>query len=566
MKTICANLWCKAAFEVSEDDLAFYDRISPVIAGKKHAIPPPLICADCRQQRRLAFRNERHLYKQTCNLCKSSIISIYSSDKGYTVYCPRCWWSDAWDALSYGRPFDFQRPFFPQFQELFRVVPKMAVLTIGLNMNSDYVHDVYMSKNCYLLFDGEQCQDSYYGEVFARIRNCCDFFYLKDSELCYDCVHCLHGYSLVGCRFCSNCSESFFLLDCRGCRHCIGCVNLVEKEYHIFNKPHTKEEYERFLSSSGVHTWTGYKSLQEQASKFSLLHPRRAVRGTMNEHVRGDNLSNCKDVFDCFDCDDMRDCRHCTNCPMGATDCFDLDAWGDRLNTAYDCAYAGADSRGLAGCWYVGNSASDILHSAYCLQGGANMLGCVGMRKKEFCILNTQYSKEEYETLALRIVEHMKKTAEWCQFFPTNLSAFAYNETVAQQYYPVTEKQALERGWRWKHDIDETPKAGKVIPAAKLPDSIDDIPDDILNWAITCEKTGKPFRIIKQELDFYKQLHLPVPRLHQDERHHQRITWRNPRKLWNRRCMKCSKGMQTSYAPDRPEKIYCEDCYLKEVY
>ena len=26
------------------------------------------------------------------------------------------------------------------------------------------------------------------------------------------------------------------------------------------------------------------------------------------------------------------------------------------------------------------------------------------------------------------------------------------------------------------------------------------------------------------------------------------------------------RRIETTYAPDRPEKVYCEQCYLKEVY
>ena len=106
----------------------------------------------------------------------------------------------------------------------------------------------------------------------------------------------------------------------------------------------------------------------------------------------------------------------------------------------------------------------------------------------------------------------------------------------------------------------------KVIPAEMLPDHLDQIPDDILNWAITCEVTGKPFKITPQELRFYRKMALPVPRRSWFERHLDRFHQRNPRHLWKRNCMKCGKEMQTTYAPERPEIVYCEECYLKEVY
>ena len=55
-------------------------------------------------------------------------------------------------------------------------------------------------------------------------------------------------------------------------------------------------------------------------------------------------------------------------------------------------------------------------------------------------ILNTSYSAHEYETLCAKIIGHMQSTAEWGEFFPHELSPFGYNETVAQEYFPMTEE------------------------------------------------------------------------------------------------------------------------------
>jgi hypothetical protein len=107
---------------------------------------------------------------------------------------------------------------------------------------------------------------------------------------------------------------------------------------------------------------------------------------------------------------------------------------------------------------------------------------------------------------------------------------------------------------------------GRVIAAKDLPDNINDVTDDILKRAVECEITKKPFRIIKQELEFYRKQNLPVPRRHHDRRHKDRMALRNPLKLWSRKCAKCGADIRTSYSPGRPEIVYCENCYLKEVY
>jgi hypothetical protein len=59
---------------------------------------------------------------------------------------------------------------------------------------------------------------------------------------------------------------------------------------------------------------------------------------------------------------------------------------------------------------------------------------------------------------------------------------------------------------------------------------------------------------------------LPIPRRHPDQRHLDRMALRNPRKLFDRKCDKCQVDMKTTYAPERKETVYCEECYNKEVY
>ncbi len=194
------------------------------------------------------------------------------------------------------------------------------------------------------------------------------------------------------------------------------------------------------------------------------------------------------------------------------------------------------------------------------------LFGCVGIKNKKYCILNQQYSREEYETLVPRIIEHMRKMGEWGQFFPAETSAFGYNESMASAYFPLSRAEVLRRGWHWRDVPEEQPQAERIIEAKDLPDRIDDVSDDILRSAIRCPATGRLFKVIKQELSYYRAHKIPLPRLHPDERHRRRIALRNPRKLWERSCACCAKPIFTSYAPERPERVYCEECYLREVY
>lgn len=114
-------------FFVTDKDLEFYDKISPVFAGQKYLIPSPTLSPDERMRRRLSWRNERKLYHGKCAKTGNQIISSYSHDKEYTVYDPKIWNSDDWDPYSFNLEFDFSKPFFSQFDILMKRTPKPAL-------------------------------------------------------------------------------------------------------------------------------------------------------------------------------------------------------------------------------------------------------------------------------------------------------------------------------------------------------------------------------------------------------------------------------------------------------
>ncbi len=88
--------------------------------------------------------------------------------------------------------------------------------------------------------------------------------------------------------------------------------------------------------------------------------------------------------------------------------------------------------------------------------------------------------------------------------------------------FPLTESEAKKQWFTWSNYESPFPKVEKTIPATRLPDTIEGIPDDILNWAILCEVSEKPFRITRLELDFYRRHQLQIPRKHPDERYKER--------------------------------------------
>jgi len=339
------------------------------------------------------------------------------------------------------------------------------------------------------------------------------------------------------------------------------CCGLQNKQYCCKNKQHSKDGYEEIVRKYAMKT---PEEMSREFESFSVTIPRKAQIQLNCEHSSGDYLYNCKNAIECFDCFDIEDSKYLLEC-RGVKDSMDLSLHDQDIELCYEITSGGEKNyQTKFGYCTVASPRSAYLYSCFYAK---DSFGCDGIHAQtQYCILNKQYTKEDYGKIMPKIIEHMMKSGEWGEFFPVPISTFAYNETVAQDHFPLSKEEVFAKGWVWKETIDEIPQVEKIIPAEKLPASIDDIPDDILNWAIKCEATKRPFRIIKPELAFYRKMKLPIPHFHPDERQKRRIALRNPRKLWDRQCAKCGSGIQTTYSPERPEIVYCEECYLKEVY
>ncbi len=560
MQRTCTQ--CATGFEITDEDFVFYEKVSPVFNGKKEAIPPPTLCPVCRRRRRLAFRNERNLYHRKCDWTGKQIISQYA-DPALKVYVNSEWWSDGWDALAYGKEMDFSRSFFEQFRELQRSVPHLCVANDASNENSDYTNQTGFLKNCYLVFDSDYCEKSLYLQTGKYSISTVDGLRPFHCELCYECVDCLRCYKTFYSQNCENCSDSYFLKDCIGCKNCFGCVNQRNKEYCIFNEYVGPEKYKERIAEFNLSNHASLEHAKKTIGEWLLKNPTKPHHNIAAENSSGDFLNSVQNVRECFDCNDIRDCRYCTNLSEKAVDCMDYDVWGFNAELLYEVITSGYNpSRVLFSfdCW------SNVHEMAYCDScfNSSNLFGCVGLRKNEYCILNKQYSKEEYEKLVPKIIEHMRTTGEWGEFFPFNVSLFGYNETVAQEYYPLPKSDAVAIGANW-HEEEETEKK-YLGPAYEIPDDIADVDDGILSQILSCEDTGKPYKIIPQELQFYRDGGIPIPRACPERRHRKRMALRNPRTLYERACANCQKTIQTTYAPDHPEIVYCEECYLASVY
>lgn len=517
----------------------------------------------CRMQRRYTYLNFEHLYRRPGEVPGTTIISALSSDKPFIVYEPKKWWSDAWDPMQYERVPQLDQLFFEQFHRLLLDVPMMSLFVDG-NENSPYVQYAGWSKNCYLCFCADYNEDCLYGHSIYYSQSLVDCFFCYSSELCYECVHCKECYHVFFAENSNNCRDAAFLFDCQNCHDCFGCVGLRNKEYCLLNVQLTKETYAERLKEYPLSRYSTLALVRNLMAPIIAAHPRKAFAGLSNENVSGDYLYNCKNCFQSFDCTDVRDCRYCHSM-RGANDCMDVSHWGHPAELCYECLAVGEGASHLLFCNCCWPNCSDLLYCMLCMSCH-NCFGCVGLRHKQYCVFNKEYSKEEYEELVPKMIERMRAGQEWGEFFPITISPYCYNESPAQRYLPLIKQEVLAKGWKWKDPEDLLQQVEKMIAAEQLPDAREETPEELLQGAIICGVTGRPFKIIKQEWQFYCGMHLPLPRVHPDERMRRRMALQNPRTLWDRECAKCQKPITTTYAPERPEIVYCESCYLATVY
>ncbi|EKE26262.1 MAG: hypothetical protein ACD_4C00352G0002, partial [uncultured bacterium (gcode 4)] len=380
---ICRH--CQNNFVITDKDLEFYDKISPIFNSIKYQILTPTLCPDCRQQRRLSFRNERKLYHRKCDLSWKQIISIYSPDKPYKVYEQNEWWSDRWDPKDYGRHFDFSRWFFEQFKQLQNDVPRLSVYVDNSCVNCDFTNQVFHCKDGYLIISCSDTENCMYWKRITESNECVDCLFCIKSSVCYECTDILKCNSCFYVVKSINCSNSYFLSNCEWCHDCFFCVNLRNKSYCIYNKEYSKEEYYEKIKNILENRDTNY--FQNEFEKFKLGFPNKNLDLKNIENVIWDNVQNAKDSQFLFDATNVENIKF-WQFVQDSTDLYDVDynccdsslsyeviSWWIEM---YNCIF-------WIDIWPVVNN---LIYCDACSTHSSNLFWCIWLRNSQYCILN----------------------------------------------------------------------------------------------------------------------------------------------------------------------------------
>lgn len=545
---------CKHDFVLEDDDFSFYEKMK---------VPAPKVCPDCRFKMRALFRNETTLYSgRKCDLCGKGIVTMYNPKLPYKIYCYDCFYSEKWDPKEYATDYDYNRPFLEQMREFLIKVPKITLylsLGYGENINSEYVNMASGCKDCYLVFNTGPAEELMYSRGLRNGRDSSDLYFGFSVDRCYESINIqesssvTHGQNIVGCVDCH------FVINCSGLTNCFGCVNLRGKSNCFLNEQLTKEEYSKRVSEI-LGSYEKMEDFKKKFQDFALKFPRRENNNLQAIESTGDYLSECKNVQNSFEIFQSEDCRYTFSSKL-IKDSLGTIGYGSNSEKLLEVVATGYSSNTVG--TYGAENCRNILYGFY-TSNCQDCVGCDALKHGKYSVFNKEYSKEEYEKLRDHIIKELTEQDLYGLIMPPELAPFAYNETVAQDNFLMTKEEVVALGFRWEDDVQMT-KGKETLSPEKIPDHIKDVPDSITNEVLRCIECDRNYKIIQQELLFYKKMNLPIPRKCFYCRHQNRIKTRGPYKFWKRNCAHCEKEITTNYAPERPEIVYCESCYQQEV-
>jgi hypothetical protein len=453
------------------------------------------------------------------------------------------------------------------------------------SVDCEYTGDCWFAKNCYMTFSAWKIENVMYSNFILGGKDIVDSLMTLDSaDWIYECIGCEKCYKVKNSQLCISCTDSSFLYDCRNSMDCFMSAGLRNKRYCYKNEQYTKEAYEEILQRYKLDTFSGVEKAQKEFDEFILGIPRRYSQIFQSLNCTGDIMTNAKKCQNCFIANNSENSKYIQ---MGGknVDSYDLMITGEQ-SECYEGIVVDHSNHNFFGLFSV--KSQDITYTMHC-HSSKYLFGCVGLKKGEYSIFNKRYTKDEYEKLISKIRQQMMDMPyidalgneyRYGEYFPIELSYFGYNETPTTQAFPLSKSEVLGKGYNWQDTVQKT--TGKqTVETQDIPDSISDISESFTDEILECMDCKRNYKIVGEELRFYKTMNIPIPRYCFYCRHEKRLNRRNPFKLWSRTCMcdkmghihgteKCSvksysSEFETSYSPDRPEIVYCEKCYQQEV-
>lgn len=547
---------CEGDFDLVKEDIEFL---------KMFRVPASKYCPTCRRIRRFGNLGILRFFKRSCNAPghKEMMLSVFPEECPFPVYDYLYFGSEEFDPITLGQ--DYQDNISPleQLFNLRKISPMPSFLNReSSSINSEYSSGGRNSKNCYFTSGVFSSEDVWYSGLVHKSKEIMDSRSITECDTLYEVIGGENLYKIIYGYFSKDCSDCTFIFDCRNCSDCFGCVNLRNKRYCIFNEQKTKKEYEEFMTENTPFSHHQLSLFKEKFWELVKSLPINASRNINTTNVSGVLVENAQNLYDVTDFKNSENVRH-SDSVLSHKDSMDI-------------LFSGGNSHHLYMTSNIGSQASNVkfsMSSKYCTDSEfifnsknlTNCFMCYGLENKSYCVLNKQYSPEEYWLLVDKIKSDMLIRGEYRESMDLKFSAQAYNFSMASISYPMSDANALSLGAYIAKEPETNATGIEVIAAEDVPDTIDLVDDSILPKAILCEKTGRPFRITDSELAFYRKMKLPLPRIHPSNRLERKYRFSPCGTRFYSNCAKCGLNIQSIFNPEEGYNLHCEKCYQNEV-
>ncbi|MFH1253640.1 MAG: hypothetical protein V1664_04930 [Candidatus Uhrbacteria bacterium] len=543
---------------VTEEEIGWY---------KHFNVPPSDILPLARRHWLNGFNAGLNIWWNKHALTGERLLSYIHPDNKIRPIPDKEWHTYDWGEKFFGQS-ESEKPFLPQMRELVFKIPSPSLRIFGEAKNSIGV-GIVSAEDCFMVFGG-----------IINVKRCRYDYVVKDSEEVMDSyttrfsneslalAECERLFNCVGAIQCFDCHACSFIFDCRNCESCFLSTNLRNKKYVFKNEQLTKEQYEEKMKAIDLGSYRVYKSLWQD---FILMLGERSIWpenfNTNCENCAGESLRKCLRCCDCYSSTEATDCYQGLMTQAGAEQCAYFSGLV-KVGEAYMCSGVTNSQQVKFSC-----SLTQCFNLEYCTvcYNCENCFGCVGLVNKKFCILNKQYTEEDYWAEIDKIKCAMLERGEYGRFLPGDFSpaGIEFSADIYFDYTPEELKYFEAASFDPCHGavVSEIATTETIsIKPEDLPDSIDDTDETKhIGQAIYDANLQRLFSIRKEDYEFYRRHHLPLPREHFISRVKKIARMCNV--TFTRHQIKCAKCQAEIWVADNPtfkdHKIYCQTCYLK---
>ncbi len=412
--------------------------------------------------------------------------------------------------------YNFEKDFFGNFSFILSNTPIASIFHYKDNLNSDYTDIAVDSKNAYLsscvvLYSQNVCYSFMVRGECIYIFN--SLYVSENSENVYFSRWVIKSYKIFYSSYITNSNNIWFSSNLIWCSECISCSNLINQKYCINNKKLSKQNYLKEKDKI-------LKNKRDFLNKY--INTDKIWKNYWSENISWNYVINSENVENGNYVSWTQDAKNimfiwAKSLNKNFYDVF-IAWWSWRYDNYWVQNTWGSDLVFCSACiWYSMN----IFYS-YFLDGCSYCIWCVWLKNKSYCILNKQYSKEEWEIMADKIFNQMNIDWILWDFFPWDLNPFYFNDTVAWLIWWFLKEEVEKEGYMWrKEEIKiDIPEWSVIVKSSELNDFQYynknwewTINPEIMKKVIVDEKWNY-YRIVKMEYDFLVKHWLPLPEIH----------------------------------------------------